>query len=393
MENFPLEDLLVIELASVLAGPAVGAFLAELGATVIKIESLQGDVTRGWLLPGEKPPNGVSAYFSSVNWGKKSMALDLKHPESKALLHELLQRADIVISNLKPSSAFKMGIAYEQIAPFYPHLIYGEITGYGPEDERVGYDAVLQAESGFMYLNAPPGGEPQKMPVALIDLLAAHQLKEGVLLALYQRLKNGRGAKVGCSLLKAAVAALANQSAAVLYAGFEPTPLGTEHPSIFPYGTLFPTRENQKIILAVGADRQFAALCQILGAPELAQDPRFATNAARVENRDALRPLLAQKTKFFSLEELLSALRQNQIPAGAVHTVQQALALPQIAPLLLSSPGGQGLRTIAFEAPFLKPLVLSPPPALGEHTQEVLEKWLFYDTAAFLDLKNKKVVQ
>jgi crotonobetainyl-CoA:carnitine CoA-transferase CaiB-like acyl-CoA transferase len=393
MEAFPLEDLFVIELASVLAGPAVGAFLAELGAVVVKVESLQGDVTRTWLLPGEKPKNGVSAYFSSVNWGKKSIAIDLKNPESKPVLEKLLQRADILISNLKPSSALKMGIAYEQIAHLYPSLIYGEITGYGSEDERVGYDAVLQAESGFMYLNAAPDGEPQKMPVALIDLLAAHQLKEGILLALYQRLKSGKGAKVSCSLLKAAVTALANQSAAVLYAGFEPRPLGTEHPSIFPYGALFPTQESKKIILAVGADRQFATLCQILGLPELAQDPRFATNAARVENRDALRPLLAQRTKAFSLEALLTALRQNQIPAGAIHTVPEALALPQIAPLLLSCANGDGLRTVAFEAPFVKPFALSPPPTLGAHTQEVLQNWLFYDNAALVNLKNKKVVR
>ncbi|MCS6904984.1 MAG: CaiB/BaiF CoA-transferase family protein [Bacteroidia bacterium] len=393
MQQLPLEDLLVIELASVLAGPAVGAFLAELGATVIKVENLQGDVTRTWLLPEEKPKDGISAYFSCVNWGKKSIALDLKYPEGKAILNELLQRADILITNFKPSSARRLGFAYEQIAHLYPHLIYGEITGYGNQEERVGYDAVLQAESGFMYLNSSPEGNPQKMPVALIDLIAAHHLKEGILLALYNRQKTGLGTKVSCSLLHAAITALANQATAVLFANYTPEPLGTEHPSIFPYGTLFYTQENKPILVAIGNDEQFSTFCQILQIPEIAQDPQFATNPRRVQNREILRPLLAEKIKLFHFDTLLYALHQNQIPAGAVHTVNEALALPQVTPLLLHSPIGKGLKTIAFETPLLANTDLPPPPKLGEHTQEILQEWLFYEESTFLKLKNKGIIQ
>ena len=374
MVQTPFTNLRVLELASVLAGPQVGQFFAELGAEVLKIESPAGDVTRTWKTAAETAaPAGadasVSAYFAASNWGKKSRVLDLTSGSGQAELHRLAATADIVLASYKPGDAEKLRADYTTLSAENPRLIYGHLTGYGPANARAGYDAVLQAEAGFMYLNAAgPGQPPQKMPVAMVDLLAAHQLKEGLLTALYQREKNGRGALVQVSLLDSALSALANQAATYLVTGHDPQPLGSGHPSIVPYGTVYRAANGRQLVLAVGSDGQFRHLCAALGQPVWAADGCYATNAARVAHRAALEELLAQRIAEVNGDDLLAELERRAVPAGAVRSVGEALAHPSAQAMRLPGAGGvgAGLRTVAFQSPEWQVAAqLAAPPALA----------------------------
>lgn len=324
------QDLKVIELASVLAGPSVGMFFAELGAKVIKIENKQagGDVTRSWKLANEDKNHPFSAYYSSVNWGKESWLLDLKEVQDREKLFTEVESADIVIANFKTGSAEKLALDYPSLKKRKADLIYGEITGFG-DSKRIAYDVVLQAESGFLSMCGEPGRNPVKMPVALIDLLAAHQLKEGLLLALLGKERNGKGAKVSVSLYDAALASLANQATNYLMAGHIAQPMGTLHPNIAPYGECFACQAEKLIVLAVGNNKQFAALCQVLDLADLANDKRFTENHLRVKNRDELASKLEQAIKIWEREDLLEALISADVPAGAVRNMQEVLEKPE----------------------------------------------------------------
>ncbi|GAA4011427.1 CaiB/BaiF CoA-transferase family protein [Hymenobacter fastidiosus] len=374
----PFADLLVLELASVLAGPQVGQFFAELGATVLKVEPPAGDVTRTWKTPAESAATDVSAYFSCANWGKQSVVLDLAAAAGRAAVHRLAARADVVLASYKPGDAEKLGVDYATLRELNPRLIYGHLTGYGPGSARAGYDAVLQAETGFMHLNALPGQAPQKMPVALIDLLAAHQLKEGLLTALYRRARTGQGALVQVSLLDSALASLANQATTFLVTGHDPQPLGSGHPSIVPYGTVYQAADGVALILAVGADRQFQQLCAALERPQWAAEARFATNAARVAHRRELESLLQARIGAVSGRELLRELERRAVPAGAVRTVGEALTQASAQPMLLppaTALAPAGLRTVAFRSPAWPAIpFLSAPPSLGQHPRDVLNE-------------------
>jgi crotonobetainyl-CoA:carnitine CoA-transferase CaiB-like acyl-CoA transferase len=353
--NLPFAGLRVLELAAVLAGPQVGQFFAELGASVLKVEPPAGDVTRTWRTPGDDPESSVSAYFSASNWGKASVVLDLTEPAAQAELHRLAAEADVLIASYKPGDAEKFGVSYAALAAANPRLIYGHLTGYGPASPRVGYDAVLQAETGFMHLNAAsPADPPQKMPVALIDLLAAHQLKEAILTALYQREKTGQGALLTVSLLDSALASLANQGATWLVTGHDPVPLGSGHPGIVPYGTVYRAADGQRLVLAVGTDAQFRQLCLVLMRPHWATEPRFATNPARVRHRHALEELLLVRIAELNGTALLHELARLGVPAGAVRSVGEALSQEAAQAMLLppARPGFPyaGLRTVAFRS-------------------------------------------
>ena len=373
--QLPFAHLRVLELASVLAGPQVGQFFAELGAEVLKIESPAGDITRTWKTSAETAPAAapaeasVSAYFAASNWGKRSLVLDLTTAAGQASLHQLAAQTDIVLASYKPGDAEKLHADYATLAAANPRLIYGHLTGYGPENPRAGYDAVLQAEAGFMYLNAAgPGQPPQKMPVAMVDLLAAHQLKEGLLTALFRRERTGRGALVQVSLLDSALASLANQAATFLVTGHDPQPLGSGHPSIVPYGTGYRAANGRQLVLAVGSDGQFRHLCAALSRPEWATDARLQTNAARVAHRAELEALLTERIAAVDGDELLAELERRAVPAGAVRPVGEALRLPSAAGMLLPAAEGSpaGLRTVAFRSPQWPVVVqLSAPPALG----------------------------
>ncbi len=365
--------LRVLELASVLAGPSVGQFFAELGAEVIKVENpaTGGDVTRSWRIAGEQTDDR-SAYFCSCNWGKKSILLDLSHEADREKVLRLAERSDIVVVSYKPGDAEKLGVSYQQLKQRKPSLIYGQITGYGSEDARVGYDAVIQAESGFMDLNGEPDGPPMKMPVALIDVLAAHQLKEGLLLALLKLEKTGQGSQVDVSLMDTAIASLVNQATNWLVAGKLPKRQGSAHPNIAPYGDTFKTRDDKQILLAIGNDRQFHSLLTALGFDfrEKAWST-FSTNQKRVEDREGLRTFLSAAIERFPGDELVSKLNQLKIPAGLVCTVPEALAARAAGPLHLNVDGVQGIRSMVAYGVSSR-ADLAPPPHLGEHTEEIL---------------------
>ena len=380
-----LDDLLVLELASVLAGPSVGQFFAELGATVLKIENprTRGDVTRRWRAPNvdddTDDASDRSAYFCCCNSGKQSLALNLSTETGQALLHDLAREADVVLASFRPGSAEALGADYDTLSELNPSLIYGHVTGYGPERERAGYDAVIQAESGFMHMNGPADGPPTKLPVALMDVLAAHQLKEGLLVALLNRERGGDGSYVPVSLFQAAVSGLANQATNWLVAGHSPQRMGSAHPNIAPYGTPYTTADDQSIVLAVGTDRQFAALCEILGRPELAEDPRFSTNADRVDHRDALTDVLDARIGQFESDDLLAALREQNVPAGEVRDVPAVFDQPTARAMTLNSEvDPSGLRQTTFPHPDGTSPSLSPPPHYAEHTTSILRERLGY---------------
>ncbi len=372
-----LHDIKVLELASVLAGPSVGQFFAELGAEVIKVENLKtgGDVTRTWKGRDEQTDDR-SAYFCSVNWGKKSMAVDLNSAEGKSIVQKLAAKSDIVVASYKPGDAEKLGVSYQQLRASNEQLIYGQITGYGSDNDRVGYDAVIQAESGFIDLNGEKDGEPVKMPVALIDILAAHHLKEGLLLALLKRDRTGEGSLVEVSLIQAAIASLANQATNWLVAKQLPMRQGSAHPNIAPYGESFLTKDGKRILLAVGSDRQFFDLLSVLQLDRLNVDNRFATNQARVIHRDELTNLLSLAINQFDATELMAKINACKIPAGIIQNMKEVFEMKEANELLINSGELTGVKTfISNITGNGQPVTdLLPPPHFGEHTKEILNQ-------------------
>jgi crotonobetainyl-CoA:carnitine CoA-transferase CaiB-like acyl-CoA transferase len=333
--NKPLDGLLVIETAGVLAGPAAGMFFVELGARVVKVEPPQGDVTRTWKLPVEDASSPVSAYFSSVNHSKEHLRLDLKVEEDRSHFDALVREADVLITNHLAEDSEKLGLTRARLLGLNPTLIHGHIKGFADQPARPAYDAVMQAETGWISMTGSDPAHLAKLPVAVIDVLAAHQLKEGLLVALLQRGIDGRGAYVEVSLEEASLAGLMNQASNHLMTGAVPQPMGTLHPNIAPYGELFACADGGRILLAVGSDAQFAALCKVLAAGSIVHDARFASNGLRVSNRQALaqqlEPLFASKRT----GELLSRLIDAGVPAGAVRSIDEVMASPAAQHLVL----------------------------------------------------------
>lgn len=390
-----LQNLTVIELSSVLAGPSVGQFFAELGADVIKVENLTtfGDVTRTWKSAGEQTDDR-SAYFCCVNWGKRSLAIDLSSSEGRKILKDLAATADILLASYKKGDAEKFEVDYDTLSEINPGLIYGQITGYGDDNARVGYDAIIQAESGFMFMNGEPGGASLKMPVALVDILAGHHLKEGLLLALLEKVTTGKGKLVSVSLIQSAVASLANQASNFLIAKKMPQKQGSSHPNIAPYGNVFKTNDKKEILLAVGSDRQFHDLCDALDLAFLRGDPRFESNQLRVHNRDVLNRLLSKAFAKLSSHEILSALHARKVPAGVIQNVQEALSMPEVEALFLEQDGLRGLRTFAWQTNDANNVSIHilPPPHFGEHTAEILIKKLHLGPSQVHFLRDKGVI-
>jgi len=389
-----LQNLTVIELSSVLAGPSVGQFFAELGADVIKVENLKtfGDVTRTWKSAGEQTDDR-SAYFCCVNWGKRSVALDLSSSEGKKIVKDLVATADIVLASYKKGDAEKFEVDYTTLSKINPAIIYGQITGYGDGNGRVGYDAIIQAESGFMFMNGEPGGASLKMPVALVDILAGHQLKEGLLLAMLEKTKSGKGKLVSISLIQSAVASLANQASNFLIAKKIPQKHGSSHPNIAPYGDVFKTKDEQEILVAVGSDRQFHDLCNALDLTSLRRDQRFDTNQLRVHNREVLNHILTKAFAKFLCRDILPALHAQKVPAGVIQNMQEALNVPEVEELFLEQDGLKGLRTFVGQPKEADiPIHILPPPHFGEHTAEILIKNLHLEPSQVHFLRDKGVI-
>lgn len=333
----PFEGLKVIELASVLAGPATGMFFAELGADVIKIENpiTGGDVTRKWKLPSENSADKTSAYYNSANWGKEVLYLDISEPFGRESLFQLLSTADVLLLNFKAGDAAKFKVDYDSIAALFPQLIYAHLSGYGENDPRPAFDLVMQAETGFMSMNGTPESGPLKMPVAIIDLMAAHQLKEGILVGLLQRAKTGKGCCVHVSLFDAAIASLANQASNFLVANHISGLGGSLHPNIAPYGETFLCSDQRYVVLAVGNDVQFAALCQALALPALVSDYRFVNNQARVSHRKELFHLLLPEFSKRNAAEISLLFEQATVPFALVKNVGEILSAPSSQGLIL----------------------------------------------------------
>ncbi len=321
-------DLLVVETAGVLAGPSVGMFFAELGARVIKLENPRhgGDITRSWKLPTEDAGSPVSAYFSSVNLHKEHRSVDLTTLEGRAQLDALLAEADVLITNHLPGQAAKLGLERARLRSLNPRLVHGHIRGHADLPDRPAFDVVLQAETGYLAMTGTDDDHLARMPVAMIDVLAGHQLKEGLLLALMQRERTGAGAHVEVSLDEAALTGLVNQASNHLMTGHIPRPLGTLHPNIAPYGEVFRCADGGRVVLAVGSDGQFKALCTILGLERIPEVPEYRTNALRVVHRAELAAALAPGFARTDREEFLRSAVAASVPAGAVLQLPEALS-------------------------------------------------------------------
>ena len=349
------KDLKVVELAAVLAGPAVGMFFAELGANVIKVENKTtgGDVTRKWKLPGENPEKDYSSYYCCVNWNKESIFLNLKTEEDQRKVHELIREADVVVANSPMDKARLMKVDYESLKQINPQLIFAQLNSFPNDDTIPAFDIVLQAEAGFLHMCGEADGPPVRMPVALIDLLAAHQLKQAILVALLRREKTGEGSYVETSLYESAIASLANQATNYLMAGHIPQRLGSTHPNIAPYGDLFTTRDGKQIVTAIGTDRQFAKLCGVLGLG-IHKDEKFATNEARVKNRSELQASISREVIKYDQKEIIAKCKEEKIPAGAIKNMKEVFENVESQKMILESemPDGEisrRVKTVAFK--------------------------------------------
>lgn len=330
-----LSSLKVIDISTVLAGPSVATFFAELGAQVIKIEHpTHADVTRTWKLPVESKDDAISAYFSSVNYKKKYVQLDLKQDADYSKFRKLIADADILISNFKRGDDKKLRITDETLYTLNPRLIHGKINGFGADSDRVAYDLILQAETGFMSMNGTADSGPVKMPVALIDVLAAHQLKEGLLLALLNRAESGEGKTVTVSLYDAAICSLTNQASNYLMTGEVAQRIGSLHPNIAPYGEQFVTKDNERITFAIGSDAHFEKLCHFLALDFLIDDARFYSNVERVKNRVALKDILHQKIKELESAEIVETLHQQFVPVGKITSLDTVFENPDAQALI-----------------------------------------------------------
>ena len=347
----PLSGLKVLELASVLAGPAVGTFLAELGAEVTKVENPKtgGDVTRSWKLASENADVAISGYFASVNFGKEHRFLDLKDKTQLAEVQQLASEADIIVANYRKGQAERFALDYKAVRAQNPKVIYGNISGFGPDKSRSAFDVVLQAETGYMFMNGQPTSEPTKMPVALIDVLAAHQMKEAILLALLNREKSGEGALVEVSLFDAAVSALTNQASNWLMNSHIPQRMGSLHPNIAPYGEILKTKDGKMIVLAVGSDAQFQALCSVLVLSELPKDDRFLANQKRIENRTVLQQLLQAKAIEKLCNDLMNQFADRNVPAGVVKSLKEVFENESAQRLVVEEGETKRVSQIAFK--------------------------------------------
>lgn len=385
-DDRPLAGLRVLDLSRVLAGPWASQMLGDLGAEVIKIEKPgSGDDTRTWGPPWfEAEARRESAYFLSTNRNKKSVAIDIAKAEGQKIVQRLAARSDILIENFKVGGLAKYGLDYPTLRALNPKLIYCSITGfgqYGPSADKAGYDFMIQGISGVMSITGHPpqhhAGEPQKIGVALVDVLTGLYAVNGILAAVHQLQVTGEGRHIDLALFDTAVACLANQALNYLVSGVSPQRMGNAHPNIVPYQA-FATADGH-VILAVGNDAQFARFCAASGLDALASDPRFATNAGRVENRAALIPHVAAALAGRTTGEWMSTLEAQGVPCGPINSIAQALNDPQALArgiaMEIAHPDGYVVPSVRNPLHFAGAETTRhvPPPALGEHTHAVLQ--------------------
>lgn len=381
--TLPLSGVRVLDFSRVLAGPLATMLLADLGAEVVKVESPHGDDTRQWGPPWfGAGAERQSAYFLSVNRSKRSLVLDLKHPEGQAIARQLAAGSQIVVENFRPGGMAAFGLDYASLSALNPGLVYASLTGYGqtgPYRDRPGYDFVIQGQSGLMSITGPAGGEPHKLGVAIADVIAGLFAAMSMLGALRHAERTGQGQQLDIALFDTAIAALVNVASNALISREPPARYGNAHPSIVPYQPF--TASDRAFTLAVGNDRQFAALCRLIERPEWAADPRFSTNPARVEYREALLSLLEPIFRQRPAEAWITDLLALGIPAGPINDVSTMLDDPQVAARGLIHDVdllGETLRLIGPAVGFsaTPPGVYAPPPLLGQHTGAILRERL-----------------
>lgn len=365
----PLEGLKVVELARILAGPWAGQALSDLGAEVIKVESPAGDDTRQWGPPFiERDGDNTAAYFYSCNRGKKSVTVDFRTPEGQETVRELVRDADILIENFKLGGLKKYGLDYDSLKQLNPRLIYCSITGFGqtgPYAHRAGYDYIIQGMSGLMSITGDPDGQPQRAGVAITDLFTGMYSVSGILAALYQRERTGKGQHIDMALLDCAVAVTANQAMNYLSTGTPPGRTGNYHPNLTPY-QVFDCADGF-IIIATGNDAQYARLCQLLGLDWMIDAPEFLKNADRIQNRERMIDLLMTETRKRTKAELLAGCEERGIPAGPINDMADVFADPHVQArgMKIELDGVPGVRMpIVFSDAELKED--RPAPKLGE---------------------------
>jgi len=374
----PLQGIRVLDLSRVLAGPYCTMVLGDLGADVIKVEPPEGDETRGW---GPPFAEGESAYYLCVNRNKRDIVIDLKTDDGKRILRELALQSDVLVENFRPGTLEKFGLDFETLHELHPRLIYCSITGFGQTGsmkDRPGYDFMIQALGGLMSITGEPEGEPMKTGVAVVDLFAGQNAIIAILAALQARILTGCGQHLDISLFDSQLGWLANVASNYLISGNLPKRHGNAHPNIVPYQSF--QASDGWFAIAVGNDKQFEGLCGVIGKLELGNDPRFAKNSGRVENRDELIPLLKSVFATRSVSEWLDTLERAEIPCGPINNFEQVFSMPNVKEremlVKMNHP------TIG-ELPLVgSPLKMSdtpveyrlPPPLMGEHTEEVLRE-------------------
>jgi len=404
----PLAGLRVLDMSRILAGPWVGQLLADLGAEVIKVERPgSGDDTRGWGPPFLKDREGNetrdAAYFMSANRGKKSITLDISRPEGQEIARRLADRSDVLIENYKVGDLERYGLSYKDLSARNARLIYCSITGFGqtgPYRDRAGYDFMIQGMGGLMSITGErddlPGGGPQKVGVAIADLMTGMYSSVAILAALQERQSSGLGQYIDMALLDSQIAWLANQNANYLIGGEAPQRMGNAHPNIVPYQT-FPTRDGD-LILAIGNDGQFRKFCVAAGIPELASDARFVDNVARVANRDACVSAIAHAVRKKTTAEWVALLEPLGVPCGPINRLDDVYADPQVQHrglrIDVDHPVGGSVPLVANPIKYSRtPIAYDmPPPLLGQHTDEVLSQFLGRSDADIAALRAKRII-
>ena len=393
---FALDDITILDLSHALAGPFASTMLGDYGAEVIKIEPLDGEIARAW-----GPPfyGGEASYFVNLNRNKKSVAIDLKHPDGRALFLRLVEGADIVLENLRVGTVARLGIDYPQASARQPRIIYCSVSGFGqdgPYRDRAALDLVVQAESGMISVTGEPGGRGVRAGVSIADITAGMYAAFAMLAALHARERTGRGQYIDVSMLEGQLGILYNAVGAYLADGIVPKPMGTAYGALLPYQT-FPTR-TRDIAIGIGSDRLWRTFCPLLGLPELADDPRFVTNAARNANRPALIAALQDALLGKAYEEWETILLPAGIPMGAINTIDAVVAHPQVAArgtlVECDHPVAGRIRLVGppvrmSETPGA---VRAPAPLLGEHTAEVLKTRLGLSEDELERLRSERVI-
>jgi crotonobetainyl-CoA:carnitine CoA-transferase CaiB-like acyl-CoA transferase len=375
--NGPLDGVLVADFSRILAGPYATMLMADMGADVIKVEGPRGDDTRTWMPPVR---DGVSTYYLGINRGKRSIALDLRDEADAKAARELARRADVLIENFKPGGLERFGLGYEDVRDGNPGIVYASITGFGTGAGKdvPGYDLMVQAISGLMSLTGDPDGPPYRAGISVFDVMAGNHAVIGILAALKHRDASGLGQKVDVNLLSSALTGLVNHSSAYAAGGVVPYRMGNAHPSVFPYEPL-PTKDND-LIVAAANDGQFRKLCDVLGIPGVADDPRFAKNADRTANREELRPLLVERLAAKGAVEWFDLLVAAGVPCGPINTIDGGFAMAErfeLDPIVEVGEGERAVPTTRHPIRFsATPVSYSlPPPELNEHGDEI-RKWL-----------------